>query len=228
MTEQSPDLAAAGGSPTVRVLIVDDHELFASSLELAFERTADLEVVGRAMNLTQAQAQVAATRPDVVVLDYKLPDGDGVAGTTILKEIAPEVRIVMLTASESEQVLVAAIEAGCSGFVTKTANIDELVSTVRTAAAGEVNISPMLLARLLPKLHRRERSLGSDLSPRELDVLRLLAQGMANAAIADGLGISVFTVRNHVQSVLAKLGVHSKLEALATAVREGLLDLDRG
>jgi DNA-binding NarL/FixJ family response regulator len=131
--------------------------------------------------------------------------------------------VVILTAVEDEAVLAAAIEAGCAGFLTKTASVEELVGAVRQAAAGEAVISPALLVRLLPRLHRREQPTRFELTPRELDVLKLLAGGMSNAAIADDLNLSVNTVRNHVANLLMKLGVHSKLEALSVAVREGLV-----
>jgi DNA-binding NarL/FixJ family response regulator len=214
------------GSP-VRLLIVDDHDLLASSLQLALSRAPDVEPVGRATTVAEACRMTRSSRPDVVVLDYRLPDGDGVTAIPQLRAAHPGVKVVILTASDSEQLLASAVEAGCSGFVLKAEPLEELLAAVRAAAAGEVNISPMLLARLLPRIRRGAPALGGDLSPRELDVLNLLAEGLANSAIAERLGISIYTVRNHVQAILAKLGVHSKLEALATAVREGLLPTDR-
>lgn len=216
-----------GGGPPIRLLVVDDHELLASSLQLALSHAHGIETVGRAATVAEACELTRTAQPDVVVLDYRLPDGDGIAAIPMLRAIRPEVKVVMLTASESEQVLVAAVEAGCSGFVVKTASLDELLAAVRAAAAGEVNISPVLLARLLPRIRRGGAAIGTDLSPREVEVLNLLAEGLANSAIAGRLGISVYTVRNHVQAILAKLGVHSKLEALAMAVREGLLQVER-
>ena len=132
--------------------------------------------------------------------------------------------IVVLTASTAEHVLVAAIEAGASGFVSKTRGLGELTSAVRAAAAGEAVVSPEMLGRLLPRLQRNRGSTGhAALTEREREVLALVAEGLTNAAIADRLVVSVHTVRNHVANLSAKLGASSKLEALAIAVREGLL-----
>ncbi len=129
----------------------------------------------------------------------------------------------MLTASAADHVLVAAIEAGAAGFVSKTRSLQEVTSAVRAAAAGEAVISPEMLARLLPRLHRGGTAARSDLTEREREVLGLLADGLSNAAIASTLSVSVHTVRNHIANLSAKLGAHSKLEALSIAVRDGLL-----
>jgi two-component system, NarL family, response regulator DevR len=167
---------------------------------------------------------VTRLRPNVVLMDYQLPDQDGVAVTTQVKRQNPSVMVVMLTGSAEDRVLLSAIDAGCSGFLTKDRAAAEVVHAVRAAAVGEALISPALLARLLPKLNRTQRSLGEDLSDREREILGLLARGMTNKVIAAELFLSVNTIRNHVQSVLAKLGAHSKLEAVSTAVREGIID----
>jgi DNA-binding NarL/FixJ family response regulator len=207
----------------VRVVLVDDHALFSQTLSMALESYADIEVLGRADKLASGCSLVAQHHPDVVLMDYRLPDGDGVSGAHRIKELSPQTKVVILTAVEDEAVLAAAIEAGCAGFMTKTASVEELIAAVRQAAAGEAVISPALLVRLLPRLHRREQPTRFELTPRELDVLKLLAAGLSNAAIAEELTLSVNTVRNHVANLLMKLGVHSKLEALSVAVREGLV-----
>jgi DNA-binding NarL/FixJ family response regulator len=207
----------------IRVVLVDDHALFSQSLGMALDSYDDIEILGRADKLAAGVALAARHHPDVVLMDYRQPDGDGIAGALRVKEVSPESKVVILTAVEDEAVLAAAIEAGCAGFLTKTASVEELIGAVRQAAAGEAVISPALLVRLLPRLHRREQPTRFELTPRELDVLRLLATGMSNAAIAEDLTLSVNTVRNHVANLLMKLGVHSKLEALSVAVREGLV-----
>lgn len=211
-------------SGATRVVIVDDHEMFAESLRLALEQEPDLVVVGSAQTARDAPAVVAATTPDVVLVDYRLPDGDGVSLTATLKGASPSRQIVMVSGAENDAMLLAALEVGCAGFVTKSSSLEELIGAIRAAAVGEAVISPALLTRLLPRVHRTYRGVGADLTTRELEVLRLLAEGLSNAAIASRLTISVHTVRNHVANILGKLGVHSKLEALATAVREGLLE----
>ncbi|GAA1479087.1 response regulator transcription factor [Nocardioides aestuarii] len=209
----------------VRVLIVDDHEVLASSLAQALDIEPDLQVVGRAGSLSAAEAMITSTMPDVLLLDHRLPDGDGVGAIPRLRALRPRMAVVVLTASTAEHVLVSAIESGASGFVSKTRGLPELVSAVRAAAAGEAVVSPEMLSRLLPRLQRqRNRGNGHQaLTEREREVLSLVAEGLTNAAIAERLVVSVHTVRNHVANLSAKLGASSKLEALAIAVREGLL-----
>ncbi|RYP86417.1 response regulator transcription factor [Nocardioides guangzhouensis] len=218
---QSP--TGARTAETVRVAIVDDHAVLASSLGMVLDAEPDLEAVGTAASLEKARALLATSSPDVVLLDHRLPDGDGVAAIGDLRRVAPEARFVVLTASTADHVLVAAIEAGASGFVSKTRDLGDVTQAVRAAAAGESVISPEMLARLLPRLRATEPQPHDSLTEREREVLTLLAEGLSNAAIADRLVVSVHTVRNHVANLSAKLGAHSKLEALAIAVREGLL-----
>ena len=205
------------------MLIVDDHEVLAASLAMVLDDQPGMTTVGVAGTIAKAKALVATAAPDVVLLDHRLPDGDGVAAIGELRAIRPSVEVVVLTASAADHVLVAAIEAGAAGFVSKTRGLQEVTAAVRAAASGESVISPELLARLLPRLHRGGRGGATELTEREREVLGLLADGLSNAAIADRLTVSVHTVRNHVANLSAKLGAHSKLEALSIAVREGLL-----
>ncbi len=208
----------------VRVLIVDDHEVLASSLAHVLDTEPDLHCVGVASTLAKARAMIPTTSPDVLLLDHRLPDGDGVAAIAELRELRPSLQVVVLTASASDHVLVEAIEAGASGFVSKTRGIAEVTSAVRAAAKGEALISAEMLARLLPRLSRTGGGQRyTDLTEREREVLGLLAEGLSNAAIAERLVVSVHTVRNHIANLSTKLGAHSKLEALSIAVREGLL-----
>jgi DNA-binding NarL/FixJ family response regulator len=207
----------------IRVLIVDDHEILTSSLALVFDAQPGVTTVGVAGTLARAKAMMAATAPDVVLLDHRLPDGDGVAAIKELRAIRPSAGIVILTASAADHVLVAAIEAGAAGFVSKTRGLSEVTAAVRAAASGESVISPEMLARLLPRLQRGGSGNRNELTEREREVLSLLADGLSNAAIADKLTVSVHTVRNHISNLSAKLGAHSKLEALSIAVRDGLL-----
>ncbi len=205
------------------MLVVDDHQMFASSLAHALQSEPDLLVVGQATSISEAQKLVASTAPDVVLLDHRLPDGDGVSAIAELRGIRSSAQIVMLTAATSDRVLVAAMEAGAAGFIAKTQRLDDVIDGVRAAAQGESVVSAKLLTRLLPRLHRQSGG-GAELTEREREILDLLAKGMSNADIAQQLTISVHTVRNHVANLSAKLGAHSKLEVLAIAVREGLVD----
>lgn len=212
-----------GRPPLIRVLVVDDHEMFAATLALALSREPDMTVVGTAATLAAAWSWLAAERADVILLDQWLPDGNGITALPDLARLAPGARVVVLTGAADDEMLVQATTAGCAGFLEKTGSVQELLASVRAAAAGEVLVSPTLLARLLNRLQRGPEQAGPDLTPRELDVLGGIAQGHENAAIAKDLGVSVNTVRNHVSNLLVKLGAHSKLEALSIAVRTGLL-----
>jgi DNA-binding NarL/FixJ family response regulator len=158
------------------------------------------------------------------LLDHRLPDGDGVAAIGRLSVRHTSAQFVILTASTAEHVLIAAIEAGAAGFVSKTRSLADLTAAVRAAAAGEAVISPELLARLLPRLREGgTRGTTPKLTHREIGVLQLVARGMSNAAIADELVVSVHTVRNHVANLSAKLGAHSKLEAVSIGLRDGII-----
>ena len=208
---------------SVRVLIVDDHEVLTSALGQALDAEPDLLTVGVAGSLERAAALIPTATPDVLLLDHRLPDGDGVDAVARLLALRPSMAVVILTASAADHVMVSAMEAGASGFLSKTRSLAEVTSAVRAAAAGEAVISPEMLARLLPRLNRSGRAGHENLTEREREVLGLVSEGLTNAAIADRLVVSVHTVRNHVANLSAKLGARSKLEALSIAVREGLL-----
>ena len=217
-----PDAVDPAAAP-IRVLIIDDHEVLASSLAHVLESEPGLVAVGIASSLAKARALIHTTSPDVLLLDHRLPDGDGVAAIEELRALRPSVQVVVLTASAADHVLVQAIEAGASGFLSKTRSLGEVTAAVRAAAVGEATISPELLARLLPRLSRTSGVRLQELTEREREVLGLLADGLPNAVIAERLVVSVHTVRNHIANLSTKLGAHSKLEALSIAVREGLL-----
>lgn len=211
----------------IGVVIVDDHRMFAESLARLLSDEEGIAILGIAGTGAEGVELVARLQPQVVLMDYQLPDQDGVAVTVEIRARNPQVMVVMLTGSTDERLMLEAIDAGCAGFLTKDRAAAEVAEAVRGAAAGEALVSPELLRRLLPQLGRRNRSLGEDLSDREREILVLLSRGWTNKAIATELFLSVNTVRNHVQSVLNKLGSHSKLEAVSTAVREGIIDYPR-
>ena len=209
---------------TVRVLVVDDHRMFAESLARLLGDEDGIEVIGVAASSEEGVGAVQRLKPDVVLVDYRMPDRDGVETAATIKELDPSCMVVMLTGSEDDRVLLGAIDAGCSGFLTKDRAAGEVARAVRAAASGEALISPAQLARLLPRLSSKKTEVGTDLTRRELELLTHLARGSSNKAIAADLHLSLNTVRNYVQSVLTKLDAHSKLEAVATAVREGIID----
>jgi DNA-binding NarL/FixJ family response regulator len=210
-------------SEAVRVLIVDDHQVLAGALAQALDAEPDLVSVGVAGTLASATSLIPTTTPDVLLLDQRLPDGDGVEAVRRLRTLRPSMAVIILTASAAEHVMVAAIEAGVSGFLSKTRSLGEVTAAVRAAASGEAVISPEMLARLLPRINRSGRPGAAALTEREREVLGLVSEGLTNAAIAERLFVSVHTVRNHVANLSAKLGARSKLEALSIAMRDGLL-----
>jgi len=212
------------GDGRVGVVIVDDHRMFAESLARLLADEDGIAVLGVAGTATEGIDLVALVRPKVVLMDYHLPDRDGVSAAGVIRGRSPDTMVVMLTGSNDDRVLLAAIDVGCSGFLTKDRAAADVAAAVRGAAAGEALISPALLSRLLPQLNRTQRVVGGDLSDREREILEFLAKGWTNKVIAAELFLSVNTIRNHVQSVLAKLEAHSKLEAVSTAVREGIID----
>lgn len=212
-------------SGVVRVVVVDDHEVLADALTQVLDAEPDLRVVGAAHTLADARALLAGTEVDVVLLDHRLPDGEGVAAIPELRALQPHAAIVILTAMTADTVLITAIENGAAGFISKTHGVGEVTSAVRSAAQGESVVSPELLVRLLPRLRQEaEPDTGAELTAREAEVLRHLAEGMSNAAIAEAMGVSVHTVRNHLANLSAKLGAHSRLEVLSIAIKQGLLD----
>jgi DNA-binding NarL/FixJ family response regulator len=226
MAERAGSLSSPPANAEIRVLIVDDHQLFASSLAATLGAEPDIVIVGVANDIAGAERSLALAKPDVILLDHRLPDGDGVAAIGRLSLRHDSAQFVILTASTAEHVLIAAIEAGAAGFVSKSRSLADLTAAVRAAAAGEAVISPELLARLLPRL--RATGTGkttTKLTHREIEVLQLVARGMSNAAIADDLVVSVHTVRNHVANLSAKLAAHSKLEAVSIGLREGIISV---
>ena len=210
---------------TIKVLIVDDHEMFGASLARVLGDEDDIEVVA---SVTTPDEAIAAMRDDidVALTDFRLQQGDGIQLAARLLERWPATRVVMLTASNDETVMTAALEAGCAGFIVKTDPLDLVLSAVRSAAAGESVVSPALLARLLPRLVTRQRGRNPDLTPREREILHAMARGGSNQQIADELHLSRDTVRNHVASILSKLGVNSKLQAVTLAIQRGLVSAD--
>ena len=209
----------------VRVLIVDDHRMFAESLERILSDKPALSVIGIATSGEEALKRFDDGAPDVVLMDYELPDTDGVELTTRLFQKAPDVKVIMLTGMGDDDLLMRAIEAGCCGFITKDKAAEEVALAIPAAYNDEALFSPAMLARVVARMRKPDRRVGWDISPREQEVLDMLAQGLATPEIAASLFVSVHTVRTHVQAVLEKLGAHSKLEAVTIAAREGLVRL---
>ncbi len=213
----------------VRVLLVDDHTVVRNGLRLVFELEQDLEVVGEAENGREALERVAELRPDVVVMDLLMPVMNGVEATHAIRAAFPEVEVVALTSVLDDRMVVDAIEAGAAGYMLKETRPGELFEAVRAAARGEVRLDPRAQARLMRELRRpaAPAAVGRDaLTEREFEVLQQLARGATNKAIAQVLGVGEATVKSHVSSVLAKLGLKSRTQAALHALREGWVSRD--
>jgi DNA-binding NarL/FixJ family response regulator len=214
---------------TTTVAIIDDHQTLLDLLSFAMGGEDDIAVVGTATTGADGLRMVGSAHPDVVLLDFVLPDIDGVSVAAQLVERHPEVRVVMLTASEDTGLISRAAAAGAAGFVAKTSALDQVLDAVRSARAGSMVVDPAFLAGLLTGRSRaleRADAAGAgrpDLTPRELEVLQLLGSGLDPRTIARQLSISLHTCRGYVKSMLAKLDCHSQLEAVVTAGRLGML-----
>ena len=208
----------------VRVLVVHDRELFVHDLLGQFESRAEVKVVATASTISAAVVAALAHQPDVVLMGFTLPDGDGPQATGQIKALVPATKVIMLADGTDDHTLVRAIAAGCSGFVRKGDARDHLIEAIVAARDGETIAPPTELAPLLRLLPPTSRGLGSDLTRREREILSVIASGLVNKQIAQQLGLSLNTVRNHARNILYKLRAHSKLEAVATAVREGIID----
>ncbi len=216
----------------VRVMVCDDHALFRRGLVMVLESEADIEVVAEAEDGTDALAKVVEHVPDVVLMDVRMPGIDGIEATRRIADAVPSAKIVMLTVSDEESDLYEAIKAGASGYLLKEISIEEVSTAVRAVVAGQSLISPSMASKLLTEftnLSKRadERTTVPTprLTDRELEVLRLVAQGKSNREIAEDLFISENTVKNHVRNILEKLHLHTRMEAVMYAVREKLLDV---
>jgi DNA-binding NarL/FixJ family response regulator len=214
----------------IRVLLAEGQSLFREAMRVVLETQPDFRVVGEAADGMHAVAEAQRTEPDVALIDAHLPNGDGIRVSSLIAERVPGCRILVLCEQEDERTLISSLEAGAIGFVTKGSPIGELIEATRRIHRGETTIPPQMLGAVLARLITRKREhddairqLGK-LTRREKEVLALLAQGADNAAIAQPLVISPETARTHVQNVLGKLGVHSRLEAAAFVVQNGLLD----
>ena len=208
----------------LRVAIVEDHSMVADGLSRIISDQEDLDLVGVAGTVADAIALVEEHAPDVVLMDYRLPDGDGAEATREILSRWPGTKILMLSGGGGHNLLARAIDAGCSGFLAKTRPAGDVLEAVRAVARGEMVLRSEELVAVLGTIRSGMGSEG--LTPRELDVLHHLASGESTEDIAKTLYVSVSTVRNHVQSILMKLDAHSKLAAVAIAARLGLVHLD--
>jgi DNA-binding NarL/FixJ family response regulator len=207
---------------TTSVLVVDDHVVFAQLIQRALTQEGDVTGVGVASSRTAARRVFSVLRPDVVLMDVRLPDGDGIDAAAELVVEDPGVRIVVLSAFIDAALMRRANLAGATALLAKDGDLDELLQAIRSSEAGSLAVNPRLLHQLVRESVRAAPV--PDLTQREREVLRMLADGADLTLIAREMSISVHTCRGHVKNVLAKLGVHSQLQAVVVALRSGLIE----
>ncbi|MFB9314055.1 response regulator [Nocardioides plantarum] len=225
-----PAVPGQGEREPIRVLVVDDQQLFRRGLTMLLAVEPGLEVVGEAGDGVEGTVLAETAAPDVVLLDVRMPKRSGIEACLAIKQSVPSAKIIMLTVSDEEADLYEAVKSGASGYLLKDSSIEEVAQAIRVVADGQSLISPSMAIKLIDEfkqMARPERETGPALrlTDRELDVLRLVAQGHSNKEIAARLFISENTVKNHVRNMLEKLQLHSRMEAVMYAVRENLLEL---
>ena len=210
----------------IRILIADDHAVVRSGLRELLRADADVEVVGEAADGVEAMRLVGTLQPDMVLLDITMPPDNGIETAKRLKEAYPQLLVLFLTIHEDEGLLHEALRAGASGYLIKRAEPAEILQAIRAASQGDIYVHPAMTRALLQQPIATEHRLGSpaeELTPREVDVLRLLAKGNTNRQIADLLGLSVRTVENHRANLLGKLGLSSRVELVSYAEEHDLM-----
>jgi len=214
----------------VRILIVDDQELFREGLHTLLALQPDLQVVGEARNGEDALRLAGALKPDVILMDLRMPVLNGVAATRQLKRTQPEIKVIVLTTFDDDEDVFEGLRAGAVGYLLKDVASEQVVEAIRAVARGAAFLQPAItgkviaeFARLSPFLAPQAQALVEPLSERELEILRRLSQGASNKEIADDLVITVGTVKNHVTSILAKLGVRDRTQAALKAKELGII-----
>jgi NarL family two-component system response regulator LiaR len=209
----------------IRVLIVDDHSVVREGLRMFLGRDPELEVVGEAADGAEAVELARHLRPDVVLMDLLMPVMDGIAATAAIHNEMPDTEVIALTSVLESDLVIRAVKAGAIGYLLKDTQAAELRKAIKAAAAGQVQLSPQASAYLLRKI--QAPTMSESLTEREMEVLRLLAQGQSNKDIARQLQVVEDTVKTHVRHILAKLGVQSRTQAVLSAARLGLVPLNQ-
>ena len=211
---------------SIRILIADDHPIVREGLSAVLETQPDFEIVGAAASGAQAVAQAAELRPDVILLDLELPELDGVAALRAIRASNPAAKALIFTAFDTDERILAAVQAGAQGYLLKGAPREDLFQAIRVVHGGGSLLQPVVAARLLRQVSSPAApALPERLTERELEVLRLLAKGRQNKEIAGELWISERTVKFHVSAILSKLGVGNRTEAVSKAAQLGLIEL---
>jgi DNA-binding NarL/FixJ family response regulator len=216
----------------IRILVADDHELFRSGLAMMLSSEDGIEVVGEASDGAEAVRLAVEHVPDVILMDVRMPKRSGIEATQQIREEVPSARILMLTVSDEEADLYDAVKSGATGYLLKDASIDEVLEAIKSVQAGQSTISPSMASKLMAefsaitKKQTQKQQPGPKVTDREMEVLQLVAKGMSNREIAKALFISENTVKNHIRNILEKLQLHSRMQAVYYAVREGLIEIN--
>lgn len=208
---------------STRVLIIEDHQVVAEGLAALINDQKDMTVIGHAGSVADAIAKTVELAPELVLVDFRLTDGTGADAAAAIRQMRPDTKLIFLTREDSDAARIAALEAGASAFIHKSRAAQEVVDAIRTVAEGGSLFTPRSIAQLLNTRREVESQL-ERLTPREKEVLRLMAEGTSSREIATRLGISYTTVRTHIRSLGSKLGVHSKLEAIVKARELALVE----
>ncbi|HEV3473264.1 MAG TPA: response regulator transcription factor [Actinomycetota bacterium] len=211
----------------VRVVLVDDHDLLRRGIRTMLETEADIEVVGEASDGSEALALVEETVPDVVLVDVIMPKQDGIEATREIKDSFPNVAVLVLSGHDEQRFVFDALKAGASGYLLKTADLEEVVATVRSVAKGEVSLDPQFASQVLTEFDSYPTDVAEafqPLTPREREILQLMSEGLPNKTIASRLSISERTVTTHVANIYSKLHVNNRVSAIQEAMRRRILD----
>jgi two-component system response regulator NreC len=226
----APPTSEAPPTGPTRIVLVDDHALVREGLANLLSKQPDMVVVGEAGSVREAIAVASRLRPDLILMDFTLPDGKGDEATRVILSALPDTKIVFLTVHDDDERLFAAISAGATGYLLKSVRSSDLLSRLRGVIQGDVALSPTIARRLLEQLSRRpqphaaESGASEELTEREVEILRLIVHGYTNRQIADTLTLSVRTVEYHRANLTSKLGLHSRADLVRYAVEHGLLD----
>jgi len=217
----------------IRVMLVEDHAIVREGLKALLASEKDIEVVGEAGSFTEALQVAARARPEVVVLDLRLPDKSGIEVTRALKEAFPDIKkVVILSMYDEEELVIRALKSGATGYVLKRAGVTELLKAIRAVYSGEAYLDSTIARRVVEGLQKGvslKQRVGAEpeLTPREEEILRLVVQGLTNQEIARRLFISIKTVQAHRANLMKKLGVHDRVELVKYALKKGLLQLEK-
>jgi DNA-binding NarL/FixJ family response regulator len=214
----------------IRILLVEDHKIVREGTRQLLEQAPDLTVIGEAADGGEAVRLATELSPDVVVMDVRLPVLNGIEATKVIKDQHPNMPILILSAYDDDRYVFPLLDAGANGYVLKTTSWTELAQAIRTVHAGETALDPCIAHKVVERLTRRQRYQGKGmaeaLTEREIEVLQAVAQGKGNREIGEALSISPHTVQVHVRNIFGKLGVNSRIEAVAYAVRQGWITLE--